>query len=58
MEEDPMSGDIRKLGGTTRPLWQRRVGEYRVVFSVSNERHLVIVEQITRRSSQNYERLP
>ena len=57
MEGNPFAGDTRRLSGTNRPLWRRRVGEYRIIFSVSHERTLVIVEDIVRRTSQSYERV-
>ena len=47
-----------KLTGAAPPLWRIRVGEYRVVYSDSSESEMVIVEQVVRRSSQSYERLP
>ena len=56
MESEPLSGDIRRLSGSSRPLWRRRVGEYRIVFSVSIEREVVIVERIERRTGGMYER--
>jgi mRNA-degrading endonuclease RelE of RelBE toxin-antitoxin system len=39
-------------------MWRIRVGEYRVMYSISNERELVIIEEVARRDSQTYERLP
>ena len=56
MQVEPYSGDTLRLTG--RPYWRRRVGEYRIVFSVSDERQLIMVEQIARRTTQSYERLP
>jgi mRNA-degrading endonuclease RelE of RelBE toxin-antitoxin system len=56
MEVDPFAGDIRRLGGRPGPSWRRRVGDYRILFSVWDERRLVIVEDIVRRTSQSYER--
>ncbi|MPZ49649.1 MAG: type II toxin-antitoxin system RelE/ParE family toxin [Dehalococcoidia bacterium] len=58
MESEPMAGDVLRLAGTGRPLWRRRIGDYRLIFSVSHDRNLVIVEDIVRRTSQAYERLP
>jgi mRNA-degrading endonuclease RelE of RelBE toxin-antitoxin system len=56
MEVDPFTGDIRRLGGRPVPSWRRRVDDYRILFSVSDERRLVIVEDIVRRTSHAYER--
>jgi mRNA-degrading endonuclease RelE of RelBE toxin-antitoxin system len=40
------------------PLWRIRVADYRIMYSVSENRRLVVVEEIARRDSQTYERLP
>lgn len=58
LEADPYAGDTRRLTGARPPLWRRRVGDYRLIFSVSEDRKLVIVEDIVRKTSQAYERLP
>ena len=47
-----------KLTGVTPPLWRLRVGDYRVMYSVSSEQELIVVEALARRDSQTYERLP
>lgn len=39
------------------PLWRIRVGEYRVVYGVSQEQEVILVESISRRTTQTYRRL-
>ena len=56
--DEPFPRGASKLTGARPPLWRIRVGEYRVVYSVSSEVELVIIEQVVRRSTQTYERLP
>jgi mRNA-degrading endonuclease RelE of RelBE toxin-antitoxin system len=38
-------------------MWRIRVGDYRVMYSISDDRQLIIIEQITRRDDQTYERV-
>jgi mRNA-degrading endonuclease RelE of RelBE toxin-antitoxin system len=53
MEEDPFSGDFLKLeGGDSR--WRRRVGSYRIFFSVDLTLRTVDVTAILRRTSTTY----
>jgi mRNA-degrading endonuclease RelE of RelBE toxin-antitoxin system len=53
MAEDPFVGDALKLaGGGNR--WRRRVGSYRIFFSVDAVSRTVSVSAIVRRSSTTY----
>ena len=52
MEVDPLAGDVVKLKGTDS--FRRRVGNYRIVFCVDGERVIVVVMDITRRTSTTY----
>jgi mRNA-degrading endonuclease RelE of RelBE toxin-antitoxin system len=53
MEEYPFSGDVLKLeGGGSR--WRRRVGSYRIFFSVDLTLRTVDVTAILRRTSTTY----
>ena len=52
METDPLAGDVVKLKGTDH--FRRRVGNYRIVFSVDGEQVVVIVLDIARRTSTTY----
>jgi mRNA-degrading endonuclease RelE of RelBE toxin-antitoxin system len=48
---DPFAGDIKFLKGTSGKI-RRRVGDWRVIFALDH--HLVIVVELTRRSSTTY----
>ena len=53
MREDPFFGDVIKLeGGGNR--WRRRVGSYRIFFSVGQTSRTVEVSAIVRRTSTTY----
>jgi mRNA interferase RelE/StbE len=56
--DEPLPRGASMLIGAVPPLWRIRVGEYRIMYSIAEARQIVIVEQITRRNSQTYERLP
>ena len=57
LSEEPFPRGTLKLSGFTPPLWRIRVGEYRIVYSVSVEGMAVIVQLIERRTTQTYENL-
>ncbi len=50
---DPFSGDTLKLEGAGE-RWRRRVGNYRVFFSVEPRSKTVAVSMISRRTSTTY----
>ena len=50
---DPWSGDIEKIGGR-EDLWRRRVGNYRVFYSIQGQQKRVEVKQVERRTSSTY----
>jgi mRNA-degrading endonuclease RelE of RelBE toxin-antitoxin system len=53
MAADPFAGDVLKLeGGGGR--WRRRVGSYRIFFSVEATARTVSVSAIVRRTSATY----
>ena len=53
MRSDPYDGDVKFLKGTNRTL-RRRVGDWRVLYEVHAERHLVVILGVSRRSSNTY----
>ena len=53
METDPMAGDIVYLAAH-ESAYRRRVGDWRIFFSINKERKVVIVEHIHRRTSSTY----
>ena len=55
MESDPFAGDIKTLKGF-KGVFRRRVGDYRVAFTVNFERDEVIILRVGHRS-KFYERM-
>jgi len=53
MAADPFSGDIIKIEGESN-RWRRRVGSYRIFFSVEAASRTVDVSAIVRRTSTTY----
>jgi mRNA-degrading endonuclease RelE of RelBE toxin-antitoxin system len=53
MENDPLSGDIRKLEGQ-REGFRRRVGNWRLFFDILLEHRTVVVTDIARRTTTTY----
>ncbi len=55
MEQDPFSGDVKTLQG---PAWsgryRKRVGDYRIIFSVNRSLHRIDVSAILIRSEKTY----
>jgi mRNA interferase RelE/StbE len=53
MQQDPFSGDIKRLRGQTS-AWRRRVGNYRIVYDLHINEQLIVVAGILRRTSTTY----
>jgi mRNA interferase RelE/StbE len=53
MEQDPFSGDIKRLKGQAG-AWRRRVGNYRIVYDLHVEEHQIVVAGVLRRTSTTY----
>jgi mRNA interferase RelE/StbE len=49
MTQDPFSGDIKALQGEWKGFYRRRVGDFRIVYSVDSEVKIVSVESIVDR---------
>lgn len=54
MEQDPLSGDVIPLKGAYAGSYRRRVGSWRIIFTVNWDRQLVGVADIARRTSTTY----
>jgi len=52
MSADPLSGDVIKLKGAE--TFRRRVGNYRIIFSIDFDRRLVAILDVQRRTSTTY----
>jgi mRNA-degrading endonuclease RelE of RelBE toxin-antitoxin system len=53
MQQDPFSGDIKRLKGQVA-AWRRRVGNYRIVYDLHVEEQRIVVAGILRRTSTTY----
>jgi mRNA interferase RelE/StbE len=53
MQQDPFSGDIKRLKGQAA-AWRRRVGNYRIVYDLHLDEHRIVVAGILRRTSTTY----
>ena len=51
--DDPYSRDAKMLSGMGG-IYRRRIGQWRIFFSMDKDRHLVIVHAVKRRSSNTY----
>ena len=54
MKRDPRSGDTRPLHGRHQGAFRRRVGAWRIIFALKPEERIVLVADITRRTSSTY----
>lgn len=55
LEQEPRPPGVKKLAGSG--LWRIRVGRYRVVYSINDKEHLVIVLRVAGRTEDTYKRL-
>lgn len=55
MSANPWSGDVVHLRNEPT-AWRRRVGDWRILFDVDSEAHLVLVADVVRRTSTTYRR--
>ena len=55
LSENPRPTGVRKLRGEER-TWRIRVGPYRVVYDIYEDRALVVILKIARRSETTYRR--
>jgi mRNA interferase RelE/StbE len=49
MARDPFSGDIKALQGEWKGFYRRRVGDFRIIYSVDSDIKIVNVESIVNR---------
>jgi mRNA interferase RelE/StbE len=53
MEQDPFRGDIKRLQGNPSG-WRRRVGNFRIIYDIYFDQHLIVIAGILRRTSTTY----
>jgi mRNA interferase RelE/StbE len=54
MQADPFQGDLKRLKGKDT-AWRRRVGNYRIIYDLYFDEHLIVTQGILRRTSTTYE---
>jgi len=55
MEDDPLRGDVKPLMGKEWRGWYRkRVGRYRLIFTLEHSHHVVEVAAILKRDERTY----
>jgi mRNA-degrading endonuclease RelE of RelBE toxin-antitoxin system len=55
MKEDPLKGDVQSIkSGKFQGFMRKRVGQYRIIFSISHSKHSVEVPAILIRSEKTY----
>ncbi|KKT30086.1 hypothetical protein A3G55_02345 [Candidatus Giovannonibacteria bacterium RIFCSPLOWO2_12_FULL_44_25] len=50
---NPYAGDIEKMEGKI-DAWRRRVGSYRIFYEIYEQRNLIYISEIQRRTSTTY----
>jgi mRNA interferase RelE/StbE len=50
---DPYSGDVKFLRGMGA-TFRRRVGDWRILFELDREKHLIVILAVKRRGSKTY----
>ena len=50
---DPYHGDIKKMAGLDN-TWRRRLGNYRVFYTIFTKEKVVLIFRIERRTSKTY----
>ena len=54
ISENPFAGDIKFLRGEGGIVIRRRVGAWRIIFEVHQDKHVVVVLYVERRGSNTY----
>jgi mRNA-degrading endonuclease RelE of RelBE toxin-antitoxin system len=53
MRKNPYAGDVKFLRGTDGAL-RRRFGDWRVLFELRKDKHLIVILAVKRRGSNTY----
>jgi mRNA interferase RelE/StbE len=55
MAQEPLQGNVKALKGEEwKGVFRRRIGDYRLLFTVNHEEKLAVIHQISRRSGKTY----
>ena len=52
-EVNPWEGDIIKIKGEAN-AWRRRIGNYRIFYSILRENNLIEIKEVERRTTRTY----
>jgi mRNA-degrading endonuclease RelE of RelBE toxin-antitoxin system len=56
MEQDPFQGDVKALQGKAwKGYYRKRTGDYRIIFFLHHERHIVDVAWVVLKSEKTYQ---
>jgi len=55
LQQEPRPPRVKKLAESG--LWRIRIGNYRIIYSINDQEHLVIVVRVARRTEDTYQRL-
>ena len=50
---NPYTGDMEKMEGE-KDVWRRRVGSYRIFYEILNNKNIIYVFEVRRRTSTTY----
>lgn len=53
LEYEPYAGDIEKMEGQ-KDVWRRRIGSYRIIYEIYNNKRVIYISEIKRRTSNTY----
>ena len=53
LTHNPYAGDIEKMAGKEK-AWRRRIGSYRIFYEINENKKLIYVYEIKRRTSNTY----
>ena len=53
-EQEPLAGDVTPLKGPYEGSYRRRIGAFRIIFTVKSDDAVVAVADIARRTSKSY----
>ena len=54
IEDNPFSGDFKKLKGFVPVTYRKRVGKYRILYQLDIDNEIIIIEKAEKRSDNTY----
>ncbi len=53
LKVDPYAGDVEKVGGE-KNTWRRRIGSYRIFYEIYQDKKIVYISDINRKTTTTY----